>query len=855
MERLVEGGRHIEVQIIADNHGNAWAPGVRDCSIQRRNQKLIEESSSPALTPEQDADAARGGDRAGQGGRLPRRRHGRVPVPARGEAVRLPRGEHPAAGRAPDHRGVHRPRPGQAADPRGRRAAGSRASRPAEFGHAIEARLNAEDADNGFAPSPGKVELLPLPTGPGIRVDTGIGVGDVISPDYDSMVAKIIAWGRDRPEAMARLRVALRETTVVVKRRHDDQVVPAGPAGPAGGDRRHRGHRLAGPRRHRAAAPAPTPPTPASRCAVASMSYEAEEARERDSFLASARGGRPRAPHGRPGGRAGLPGPDLPPERRPDQPDRYRVEVAGRRRRGRDRPARRVREPADRRRPAAPRSSRVDHRRLHLVEVDSVSHRVSRDEGGVVRSPAPAVVVAVCGPPPAQEVEAGDTVMILETMKMETPVKAPYAGRVREILAGSTRRSTPAARCCDRPGRRRGRGARPPTVGCPRPATPRRASRGRGAVRCAALRALIMGYDVSGSRAGTGRGLQLGARASRRSTTRSCCAPSSTCWPPSPTCASCPVTGRPARRRRRTNRCTARGSTSTPTCTRWTSSGRVCRRASAPGWPRRCGTTGSTDLNRARRWRRRCYRIFLAQERVADQFPTCRAARPVAVAVELAAGSSRAAVGEVLERLVVATRLRYPAVGDLARAMRFGYFEGPVIKDNRQVVLDGAARSAELDPVPGVAATTTRHAPGRGAGRQPRAADPAAGPSPELDHDGPDPIARGDYPPLLPHPRPGERALARCSPAAPPRHRRLRPAPAPGCTCSPGWARCATCRPPSPRWPARRPTLQETGTRLLDLYVSWPDRPADPDALVAELRRMVAEARPATVAAAGSRSP
>ena len=88
---------------------------------------------------------------------------------------------------------------------------------PPVFGHSIEARLNAEDADNGFAPSPGKVELLTLPTGPGIRVDTGIATGDVISPDYDSMVAKIIAWGRDRPEALARLRVALRDTTVVVK--------------------------------------------------------------------------------------------------------------------------------------------------------------------------------------------------------------------------------------------------------------------------------------------------------------------------------------------------------------------------------------------------------------------------------------------------------------------------------------------------------------------------------------------------------------------------------------------------------------------------------------------------------------
>ena len=87
---------------------------------------------------------------------------------------------------------------------------------PPEFGHAVEARLNAEDADNGFAPAPGIVRLLKFPLGSGIRVDTGIAQGDVIPPDYDSMVAKIIAWGRDRNEALARARTALRETTVVI---------------------------------------------------------------------------------------------------------------------------------------------------------------------------------------------------------------------------------------------------------------------------------------------------------------------------------------------------------------------------------------------------------------------------------------------------------------------------------------------------------------------------------------------------------------------------------------------------------------------------------------------------------------
>ena len=106
---------------------------------------------------------------------------------------------------------------------------------PAEIGHAIEARLNVEDADQGFAPAPGTVVLLNLPSGPGIRVDTGIAAGDVIPPGYDSMVAKIIAWGQDRPEALSRLRCALRETTVVLRGGTTNKSFLAGPAGPPGG--------------------------------------------------------------------------------------------------------------------------------------------------------------------------------------------------------------------------------------------------------------------------------------------------------------------------------------------------------------------------------------------------------------------------------------------------------------------------------------------------------------------------------------------------------------------------------------------------------------------------------------------
>ena len=89
---------------------------------------------------------------------------------------------------------------------------------PSGHGHAIEARLSAEDPEHGFAPAPGLIEHLALPTGPGIRVDTGVATGDVISPEFDSLIAKVIAWGRDRREARARLVRALRQTAVVIHR-------------------------------------------------------------------------------------------------------------------------------------------------------------------------------------------------------------------------------------------------------------------------------------------------------------------------------------------------------------------------------------------------------------------------------------------------------------------------------------------------------------------------------------------------------------------------------------------------------------------------------------------------------------
>jgi acetyl/propionyl-CoA carboxylase alpha subunit len=278
--------------------------------------------------------------------------------------------------------------------------------------------------------------VLDLPTGPGVRVDTGIAAGDVIPPDYDSMVAKIIAWGRDRSEALARLRVALRDTTVVLRggtttksfllELLDRPEVVDGTADTGWLDR------IGGLRDAEHTAPG----ADVALLSVAVAAYRDEDELARESFLRSAHGGRPRATPapgrtvelGHQGNAYSLLVQQI-------SPDRYRVRVAGQATAldvaVEPLSAYRIRLTVDGRRYAVTTSPGEG---AVLVEVDGVTHRVTRDEGGVVRSSAPAVVVAV----PVgvgDDVEAGDTVAVLESMKMETAVRAPYAGRVREIVA------------------------------------------------------------------------------------------------------------------------------------------------------------------------------------------------------------------------------------------------------------------------------------------------------------------------------------------------------------------------------------------------------------------------------------
>lgn len=433
LERLVAPARHVEVQTIADGAGGAWAVGVRDCSLQRRNQKVIEESRSPALDERQEREIAQAARRlvleAGYSGAATveflyepeERRFSFMEVNARLQV------EHPVTeavtGLDLVKLQLHV-------------AAGGRleGEPPAPSGHAIEARLCAEDPALDFAPAPGKVALLRLPSGPGVRVDSGLVAGDTIPPEFDSMIAKVIALGRDRNEAIARLRRALLETTAVIENgttnhgfllellSHPD--VRSGCYDTTWLDRvGARGDRDRPRHAHAALLQA-----------AIEVGDEAT-AVDRARFYAFARRGRPQA---RPevGRRMDLRHRGQGYSFRVEQlgPERYRVAVDGStveldvERLGEH--ERRLVLPEGSYRTAISRQGGD-----LLVEVDGVPHRISHDEGGVVRSRAPGVVVAV----PVgvgDEVEADDVVTVLESMKMESSLVAPCRGRVRKVMVG-----------------------------------------------------------------------------------------------------------------------------------------------------------------------------------------------------------------------------------------------------------------------------------------------------------------------------------------------------------------------------------------------------------------------------------
>jgi acetyl-CoA carboxylase biotin carboxylase subunit len=213
LEKAVVPARHVEIQVLCDEHGNVLTLGERECSIQRRHQKLIEETPSPALRPEQREAMEEAAERASRA--VGYRNAGTF------EFLLGPEGsfyfielnarlqvEHPVTELVT---GIDIVREQL------RIAAGERLSvtgRAPRRGHAIEIRLNAEDPEHDFRPSPGPVTRFTPAQGPGVRVDTFVESGSVISPYYDSLVAKLIVWDEDRPAALARAERALRETVL-----------------------------------------------------------------------------------------------------------------------------------------------------------------------------------------------------------------------------------------------------------------------------------------------------------------------------------------------------------------------------------------------------------------------------------------------------------------------------------------------------------------------------------------------------------------------------------------------------------------------------------------------------------------
>lgn len=689
LERLVTGARHVEVQVIADGQGTAWALGVRDCSVQRRNQKVIEESASPVLDPTQVTELKMSAERLA------------VAVGYRGAATveflyhpgdrlfaflevntRL-QVEHPITELTTGFDLVK----AQLHVASGGRLEGAP---PAERGHAIEARLNAEDPDRDFAPSPGRIARLDLPSGPGIRVDTGVSEGDTIPADFDSMIAKIIAYGRDRDEALGRLRRAMANTTVIIEGGATnksfvldllDQPEVIDASADTGWIDRVRGEGRLVTHRHSAVALA----------AAAIEAYEEEERVERQRLLSTAAGGRPQVQHasGRPldlklrgvayrtrvarvGAHRFRVGIETGPVVRTadvelDRFDRHTGQIV---------------------------VNGIRYRLLtgtygptHLVEVDGVTHRVSRDEGGVLRSPMPALVVAT----PLEvgaEVEAGAPVLVLEAMKMETVLRAPFKARLKEcaVSVGSqVEAGAPLLRLepladdaeetVDDPGTETVE-LDLPTAAADIPAY-ERSRRGQED-----LRGLLLGFDVDPH---DDRRVLDDYLTARRAATEAGQRPLAAELDLIEVFADLAELSR--------NRPTGEdgGAAHVHSAREYFHTYLQSLDVERAGLPdafqtrlgKALGRYGVTDLDRTPALEAAVFRIFLAQQRASADAQVITALLRAWLRETPPDETLREPAGLALERLIAATQVRFPVVADLARGVVFAWFAQPLLRRNR----------------------------------------------------------------------------------------------------------------------------------------------------------------------------
>jgi len=715
LERLVTGARHIEVQVIADGQGTAWALGVRDCSVQRRNQKVIEESASPLLDDVQVRDLKASAERLALAvdycgaATVEFLYHPGEKSFAFLEVNTRLQVEHPITELTSGFDLVK----AQLHVASGGRLEGER---PNEVGHAVEARLNAEDPDRDFAPSPGRIALLNLPSGPGIRVDTGVGQGDLIPADFDSMIAKVIAHGRTRAEALSRLRRALLDTTVLIEGGTTnksfllellDQPEIIDGSADTGWIDRVRGEGRLQPERYAGVA----------LVAAAIEAYEEQEQAERLHFLATAHGGRPQARHEV--GRAidlKLRGTSYKITVAQVGPTRFRVGFGEAQQ---DRQVDADLEQLDEyvgRLVIGDRRFRLvsaTHGPVHLVEVNSTTHRVTRDEGGVMRSPAPALVVAV---PVAvgDRVEAGAPVLVLESMKMETVLHAPYAARVRELLVstgGQVETGTPVVRLEPIEDGEVGAPGAAAALAAPQlldlPAPPKATAATRGARSLDDLRSLLLGFDLTPEDATRTLADYQRARAELTAT------------------GELPL-------HREIEIFSAFADLAELARNRPVAEEVVDERVHSPrehfhsylhsldverehlpdGFRRRLARALAhydvTDLEPGPALEEAVFRIFLAQ-RTAEDLVVVTTLLQQWMGEQPPVGDVADQAREVLDRLVLATQLRYPMVGDLARSVRFRWFDQPVVDAERRAVLAGVgAELAYLTDHPDAADYRTR---------------------------------------------------------------------------------------------------------------------------------------------------
>ncbi len=443
IEAQIRGGRHLEAQVAADHAGNVWTLGLRDCSVQRRRQKVMEESAPVDVD---DTLRARILDAA-------RRLCGAVAYTNVGTVEFLLR---PDTGefyflevntRLQVEHTVTEAVTGvdlvklQLDIARGIPLTGEP---PAPRGHAVEIRLNAEDPRRGFAPSPGRIVEFRTPQGPSIRTDAGVVVGDIIAAEFDSMIAKVIAWGRDRPEALARLRRSLTQATAVIEggttnRRFlmallDNDEIRNGNVDTSWLDRALETGVLLD-----------SPDAPVAMLIAAAEAHRHDNADALDTFAGKAAHGRldriddAAAPidleyeggrrsfrvlrHGSAGLSVMIDGEGIVDARFDIRGEfERRLTILGERSDGEDR--RELECPA----------TVVTNGPLITVELGHSVYRIIRGFGGLIRAESPSVIAKIAVAI-GEDVAQGDVLFISEAMKMESPVMAPFPGRVTEIIA------------------------------------------------------------------------------------------------------------------------------------------------------------------------------------------------------------------------------------------------------------------------------------------------------------------------------------------------------------------------------------------------------------------------------------